>query len=281
MFKSFNQLISSSSISINILENIYRILGRDCIENILTSEKYANPLRLERFGFKVYSQNEEDGIIEEIFKRIGTLNQTFVEFGVQNGLENNTLYLLQKGWQGVWLEGDKEYFKQINKTFASYIKKASLKVQDTFVTRENIDSVLSTFSFPRELDLLCIDIDGNDYYVWDAIECVSPRLLVIEYNAKFPPPTQWVMDYNPHHIWDVSDYCGASLSSLTELAEKKGYSLVCCNIVGVNAFFVRKDLVANKFQTPFTAENYYQPARYYLREAIFAGHPSSGKFNNS
>ena len=279
MFKSINQLIRSRTISTNILENIYRILGRECIENILTAEKYANPLRLERFGFKVYSQNEEDGIIEEIFKRIGTRNQTFVEFGVQNGRENNTLYLFQKGWQGVWLEGDEEYFKQINKTFASYIKKSSLKVQDSFVTRENIDSILRSFSLPRELDLLCIDIDGNDYYVWDAIMCLSPRVVVIEYNAKFPPPTRWVMNYDQHHIWDGSDYFGASLSALTELADKKGYFLICCNIAGVNAFFVRKDLVENKFQAPFTAENYYQPARYYLREAIFAGHPCSGKLN--
>ena len=105
---------------------------------------------------------------------------------------------------------------------------------------------------------------------------MSPRVVIIEYNAKFPPPTQWVLDYNQHHVWDGSDYFGASLSSLVALADKRGYHLVCCSIAGVNAFFVRKDQIGNKFQAPFTAENYYQPARYYLSQAFFSGHPVSG-----
>ncbi len=277
MFRSINRLVQNSNINAQYLKNIYTILGRQYIESILSAEKYADPLRLERFGFKVFSQNDEDGIIQEIFNRIGTSNQYFVEFGVQDGLENNTRYLLNKSWKGLWLEGDDDFVKRIGKTFASNIKQDILRILQTFVTRENIDDTLKGFSLPKDLDLLCIDIDGNDYHVWEAITCISPRVVVIEYNAKFPPPTRWIMAYDQEHIWDGSDYFGASLSSLVELAEKKGYRLVCCSIAGVNAFFVKNDLAKNKFQAPFTAHNFYEPARYYLMEAFFAGHPSVGK----
>ena len=277
MFEKFKNLLISGSLNTKLLENIYAVIGRSNIENILSSEKYADPLRLERSGFKVYSQNDEDGIIQEIFNRIGTLNKSFIEFGVENGIENNTRYLLQKGWQGLWLEGNKKQITKIHNTFASFLERGVLNIKQTIVTRENINDSISGSSLPRELDLLCIDIDGNDLYVWDAITCVSPRVVVIEYNAKFPPPIKWAIDYDPQRVWDGTDYFGASLSSLTELAEKKGFCLVCCNITGTNAFFVRRDLVANKFQPPFTAENFYQPTRYYLSQALFTGLPVSGK----
>ena len=91
---------------------------------------------------------------------------------------------------------------------------------------------------------MSIDLDGNDYYILDAIRSISPRVIVAEYNAKFPPDIFWVMQYNEAHHWDSSDYFGASLKALADLLAARGYALVGCSVLGTNAFFVRKDLVA-------------------------------------
>jgi len=109
------------------------------------------------------------------------------------------------------------------------------------------------------MDLLSIDIDGNDIHVLDAIDVIRPRVVVIEYNGKFPPPMNVVQRYNPEHRWKGTDYGGSSLLAITKIAGRKGYSLVGCGIAGVNAFFVRDDLLGDKFQAPFTPENHYQP----------------------
>lgn len=216
----------------------------------------------EYYGFKVYSQNDEDGIIEEIFNRIGTTNKIFIEFGVTNGLECNSHYLLHKGWRGLWIEGDKDYLKDIREKFAPVIADGKLNVLCEFVTRENINELFDTGGVTGEIDLLSIDIDGNDWHVWRAIDVVKPRVVVIEYNAQFPPNCQWIQAYNKRHIWDYSDWHGASFKSLELLGRELGYQLVGTNFTGVNAFFVRKDLARDLFSEPATAENLYNPARF-------------------
>jgi len=123
-----------------------------------------------------------------------------------------------------------------------------------------------------EIDLLSIDVDGNDYYFWEAIKSVNPRVVVVEYNPKFHPPHDWNITYNPEHNWDGSDRVGCSLTAFTRLGTQLGYQLVGCNIVGANAFFVRRDLAGDKFAAPATPEHLFQPARYYLSRYFFAGH---------
>ncbi|MDR2602169.1 MAG: hypothetical protein LBC53_06930 [Spirochaetaceae bacterium] len=221
-------------------------------------EKLENPMHLDRFGYKVYSQNDEDGIIQEIFKRIGTGNKTFVEFGVQSGLESNCHYLLFNGWRGLWIDGDKKSFSSLQKHFAKPLASKQLTAINAFITTENINKLIGEDGgIKGEIDLLSIDIDGNDYWIWEKISCVEPRVVVIEYNAKFPPPCEWVMEYNPDHIWDGSDKQGASLKSLESLGKRLGYTLVGTNTNGVNAFFVKKELAKGLFAEPATAENLY------------------------
>ena len=221
--------------------------------------RYKDPICLERYGYKVYSQNEEDGIIAEIFKRIGTTNQTFVEFGVQNGLENNTHYLLFQGWRGLWIECGEKSFKELTKNFQKPLSDKRLLVSKSFVTVENINAIIKNSGISGEIDLLSVDIDGNDYWVWDAIDCIQPRVAVIEYNAKFPPPCEYIMPYCSDYMWDGSDAHGASLKSFETLAEKKGYRLVGTNIA--NAFFVKRESAEDMFPEPATAENLYTPWR--------------------
>lgn len=225
-------------------------------------ERFDNPLYLEPFGYKVYSQNDEDGIIHEIFERIGCTNKRFIEFGVQDGLESNTHCLLHYGWEGLWIEGDEKYYNLINKKFYSVIQKGQLKVINEYVNRDNVNELFEENGFIGEIDLLSIDIDGNDYHVWNALKCLNPRVVIIEYNAKFPPDLDWCMPYNENYIWDGTDRHGASLKAYEKLGVQLGYSLVGTNISGANAFFVRKDLTENKFVQPATAKLLYNPVRY-------------------
>jgi hypothetical protein len=240
-------------------------------EHLYKGARYADPLRLNRYERQVFSQYGEDGILEEIFKRIGTTNKYFIEFGVENGLECNSLFLLMKNWQGLWIEGSPAHYQQITERFRSQLWGGTLKAMNAFIKADNIEQLFMQANVPAEPDLLSIDIDGNDYHVWNAINNYRPRVLVMEYNAVFPAGTEFVMKYNPGHIWDGTSYYGASLSSLELLSVKKGYQLVGCNFAGVNAFFVRNDLVGDLFQKPYTADNHYEPARHFLYRK--EGHP--------
>jgi hypothetical protein len=257
------------------INRIACIEGEKYRQLLFSTSKYKEGKRLEPYGFKVYSQCDEDGIIQEIFNRIGIANKRFVEFGVGNGMENNTLKLLLEGWSGLWIEGNEDYVKQIQETFRDIVDDGRLMVKAAFITRDNINNLIAHY-FTGEIDLLSIDIDGNDIYVLDAINVIRPRVIITEYNGKLPPPISVAQRYNPNFKWDGSDYSGSSLKAITKIAASKGYSLVGCNVVGVNAFFVRDELAGDHFQAPFTAENHYQPTRYFLWQTFSAdsGHPT-------
>ncbi|MGK7887917.1 MAG: hypothetical protein AB4042_01185 [Leptolyngbyaceae cyanobacterium] len=246
------------------------------LDRLRESDRYSDPKSLIPFGDKVYSQSDEDGIIREIFNRIGTTHKTFVEFGIGNGLENNTLALLFEDWQGLWIDASTKSVNTIREEFAPIIARKQLMMTESFITAENINALISDAIKAEEIDLLSVDIDGNDYHVLNAITCTSPRVLVVEYNAKFTPPILYCMDYNPTHQWEKDDCFGVSLKFLEVHLAEKGYCLVGCNLSGANAFFVRQDLVGDRFAAPFTAEHHYEPPRYYL-SGYFAGHIPSYK----
>ena len=215
-------------------------------------------------GYKIYSQNDEDGIIREIFRRIGVTTKTFVEIGVGDGLENNTVSLLFEGWKGLWIEGSARQVAKIESGLAETIRRGDLTILHALVTRENINSLISGVVKKPEVDLLSIDIDGNDYHIFEAISCLQPRVVVLEYNAKFVPPIEFCLDYDEAHRWQGDDCYGASLKFLELRLAERGFSLVGCNLTGTNAFFVRSGLVAGKFAEPFTAEEHFEPARHAL-----------------
>jgi hypothetical protein len=198
----------------------------------LAKPRNADPKRLLRYGFKVYSQCDEDGIIQEIFRRIGNGNRTFVEFGVETGIECNTVKLLIEGWRGLWLDGSAANVAQIQSRFASFCNKGQLRAVEAFITAENINALIQQGGITGEIDLLSIDIDNNDYWVWKAIEVVKPRMVVIEYNATLRPPFSGVVPYEPTKTWNGSNYFGASLEALVRLGRQKGYRLVGCSFSG-------------------------------------------------
>jgi len=244
------------------------------IEELASRPQYGSR-HLVRFGRKIYSQTDEDGIIAEIFNRIGTESKIFVEFGSGDGLENNSMALLCAGWTGLWIEGNEKSCKEIRQGMSQTIQRNQLAVENEFITENNINHLISKNINQKEIDLLSVDIDGNDYHILSSIDCVNPKVIVIEYNAKFAPPILYCMKYNENYVWDGSDATGASLKFLEIHMEEKGYCLVACSISGVNAFFVRKDLLRGMFDGPFTAEEFYEPARYSLIGGWNAGHRSS------
>jgi len=246
---------------------------QDHRRDLLESARNSDDRRLLKYGYRVYSQADEDGILHEILRRIGDGNKTFVEVGAGSGLENNTLFLLLQGWRGVWIEGSERRVAAARKHLASAIAERRLHVVQQFVNARKIDATLQQLA-PSQVDLLSIDLDGNDYYILDAIRSIQPRVIVTEYNAKFPPDITWVMEYNESHQWDSTDYFGASLKALETLLTAKGYSLVGCNLLGSNAFFVRHELAKDPpFCSPFTAGNHYEPPRYFLLPVFDSGFP--------
>jgi hypothetical protein len=212
---------------------------------------------LRNFEARVYSQNGEDGILTEIFRRIGVSNRFFVEFGAETGQQCNCARLaLQAGWQGLFLEADPRFFAALEQRYA---KRSGVRCVRAMVTSKNIEQLLATHNVPAKFDLLSIDIDGNDYWVWASIRRWQPRVVVIEYNSGKGPEERWVMEEEPAYRWNGTTYFGASLASLTALARQKGYTLVATNSTGVNAFFVRDDLVnAGRFLDP-VLHYYYSP----------------------
>jgi len=230
------------------------------LQQLTAAETARDARRLARHEGTVYSQFGEDGIIAEIFRRVGVTNRYFVEFGSGDGSENNTVLLLEAGWSGLWLDAGPQFVRAAAERFRG----KPLTVRQAVVNAENIQGLLAEAHTPQVFDLLSIDIDRNDYWVWKAITNYNPRVVVIEYNAVWPPGIAWAVDYQPEARWDNSSHTGASLTALERLGAGKGYVLVGCNLIGTNAFFVRKELAGDKFAAPFTAENHYQPPRYYL-----------------
>ena len=239
--------------------------------NLFTNPRYHAADKLNRFEFQAFSQFGEDGIIQEIFKRIGVTNRYFVEFGVENGSETNTTYLLYQDWQGLWIDGSAENTGAISQSFSKAVAQKKLTTITSFITAENIEQLFKQGNTPAEFDLLSIDIDRNDYYVWKAITQYKPRVVIIEYNSIFHPGCHFVVDYNANAVWDGTSNTSASLESLYELGLNKGYKLVASSFAGVNAFFVREDLVGEHFTGPFTAANHHEPPRYFLYHK--PGHP--------
>jgi hypothetical protein len=223
--------------------------------------RYGDPRRLLRYAFQVNSQSGEDGILYEIFRRIGATDRVFLEIGLGDGLESNTAFLLALGWRGYWIDTDGAFVRTLA---GRGIGADRVRTAVTSVTRENAAPLLASLGVPREFDLLSLDIDQNTYYVWEGLREYRPRVVVIEYNAALPASLDWKVAYDPHRTWDGTQNFGASLKALERLGRGLGYSLVGCDLAGTNAFFVRDDLVGDKFAAPFTSENHHEPVRYAL-----------------
>lgn len=241
-----------------------RVQKEQFTTQLLANAKYDDPKRLNRHEAQVFSQNGEDGIIAEIFSRIGTTDRIFVEFGAGDGTENNSAYLLLKGWSGFWFDGDDANLQSIRDHFAKPVAAKRLVAAREFFTAENVLGILQKHGIPTEFDLLSLDVDRNTSWIWRALKPLRPRVAVVEYNAHMPPQDDWEIPYAPDKTWDGTIMYGAGLLTLEGIGRELGYSLVGCDLSGSNAFFVRDDVAGDHFCSPFTARNHYEPIRLFL-----------------
>jgi len=240
------------------------------VEAHWTRKREASGNPLLRRGAKYFSQNDEDGILLEVFRRMGLKEGVFVEIGVGNGLENNSLIALFCGWRGLWIDAGELAFAVPNG--------GPLVFRQAWVTRENCASIVGEGLRAlggQPANLLSIDVDGNDFYVLQALLEAGqrPEVVIAEYNGKFPPPIRWTIPYDAAHRWDLTDYQGASLQLLVDLMRDHGYRLVACNITGANAFFVREAHAGRFADIPAGIEDIYVRPDY--NWFVRSGHPPS------
>jgi hypothetical protein len=202
---------------------------------------------LQEVEFQVFSQRGEDGIIQYIISKVDIPNRVFIEFGVENYTESNTRFLLiNNNWAGLVIDGSKDNVRFIKSDFVYW--KYDLTAFYSFITRENINQLISNYTSCTDIGLLSIDMDGVDYWVWEAINVINPRIVVCEYNSIFGAEKKVTVPYSEGfarrkaHYSDL--YFGASLPAFVELAESKGYDFIGVASTGVNAFFVRRDVSA-------------------------------------
>ncbi|MFN8590992.1 MAG: hypothetical protein U0031_05960 [Thermomicrobiales bacterium] len=194
-------------------------------------------------GYELHltSENGEDGVIAEIMRRIGVDSRYFIEFGAETGRAGNCVFLADVlGWSGLLIEGDHARAMALAKKHCANPK---IQTRHAYVHRENINALFEEAGVPETPDILSIDIDGNDFWIWSAIDGIRPRVVIVEYNAGLDPSSTLVQPYVAHWQWDGTDFFGASLGAFQLLGESLGYRLVHTELAGVNAFFVRDDLL--------------------------------------
>lgn len=232
----------------------------------------SNPLSAH--GASVFSQSDEDGITIEILRRIDRLDSgVYAEFGVGDGVENNTLVLAALGWRGFWVGGQDLAIKlPPPQTRRLHYTKAWINLDNIVeLARAGLQGLGES-----RLDVISLDLDGNDLHFVHALlgAGVKPALFIVEYNARFPPPIEFSIDYDSDHRWNGDDYFGASLASFHKVFNSFRYRLVCCNgHTGSNAFFVDSTLADRFADVPTSLNELYVAPHYWLPRS--GGHRKS------
>ena len=199
------------------------------------------PERLMARRFRISSQNQEDGLTLALLQEAGPKTRSFIEIGAGLSGGNGGFLANELGWAGLMVDGHAGHMQQVGRRFPTTTAVAA------WITRDNINELITTHGYAGEVDLFSLDLDGNDYWIWEAVTAASPRVLILEYNSMFGPdravtiPYDARFDRHRHH----SMYFGASLTALTRLSARKGYRLVAVEPAGVNAFFLRHDVATH------------------------------------
>tara|TARA_B100000575_G_scaffold289309_1_gene290870 strand:- start:24 stop:947 length:924 start_codon:yes stop_codon:yes gene_type:complete len=221
-------------------DEIKTALGK-ILSNLNKSKK---PKNIEEIEFKIFSQFGDDGIIQFLINNLQIENdhKKFIEFGVENYLESNTRFLLfNNNWSGLIIDSSQHNINQIKRS--NYFWKFDLEAKCAFITRDNINELISNSKVNNKVGLLSIDIDGNDYWVWEKINTIDPLIVIVEYNSNFGFKEKITIPYNEKFVRGKAHYSnlywGTSLEALKYLAEKKGYKFICTNSSGNNAYFIK------------------------------------------
>jgi hypothetical protein len=239
---------------IAIMQGVYHQMGKAPVERLQLLAGRAAALAVQQRNkvrdlsdveFRVFSQFGEDGIIEWLVSRLPEIPRSFVEFGVENFMESNTRFLLQnRGWKGLVFDGSETHMGTLRADEMYW--RYDITGVPAFITAENIDHLISSNGFGGDLGILSVDIDGNDYWVLDAIKCVNPWIIIMEINGVFGDLKPFTVPYAPafsrldaHYS---GQYFGCSIAAARKICEERGYIYIGSSTSGVNAFFLRKDL---------------------------------------
>lgn len=245
------------------LDKLEQAVGN--IQAVLSQQSSSNAIRDHEF--QVYSQSGEDGIIQFLIERVPIVNPLFVEFGVERYTEANTRFLLTRNyWSGLVIDGSLDNIDFIKRDPISW--QQTLLAVHAFINKDNINELITSQGISGEIGLLSVDIDGNDYWVWEAINSIDPMIVICEYNSLFGPCRKVTIPYQQDFIRHKAHYSqvyyGASISALAHLAQQKGYVLVGSNSRGNNVFFV-KEQYSQPFQI-LTPQDAYIRAQF--RESL-------------
>jgi hypothetical protein len=283
------------------MEDFFVLPRSNKAAQVLLAMQYREMLALhlplpsfEDVEFRTYSQFGEDGILLYLFSLLGTTNKKCVEVCGGGGNDNTTNLIVNHGWNGLFFDGSE---KNIRRGRQFYARCADTKVWppklvQAWITAENINGLLEKQGYTGEIDLLSLDMDGVDYWVWKAIDCISPRVVVLEYNNALGPELSVTIPYSASFIKDsnsssalvaqgrrvvntfrakpiadrIDNYYGASLAAFVKLGKQKGYRLVGCERFGYNAFFVRSDLGEEILPETTPADCFHHPFTQYAAE---------------
>jgi hypothetical protein len=219
------------------------LLGALLAQQVATRRSISS---LQEVEFRVFSQFGDDGIIQWLVSRLPSLPKRFVEFGVEDYSESNTRFLMvNNNWAGLVMDGSRANIARLRQR--KWFWRYGLTALARFVTRDNVDGIIAGWAGTGDVGLLHVDVDGNDYWLWDAIQCIQPGIVIMEYNALFGSERAitipYAANFRRHAAHYSGQYFGASIAALTHLAKRKGYVLVGGNSAGNNAYFVRAHLV--------------------------------------
>ena len=251
------------------LNKIQQSLGRLEMRQLHCNSDLNN---FNDYEFQVFSQFGEDGLIQYLIDRILIKNKTFIEFGVEQYKEANTRFLLiNNGWSGLVIDGSSENIQLIKSDDIYW--RTNLKAVNAFIDSSNINQLIGDNGLHGDVGLLSIDIDGNDYWVWQSLEIVRPQIVVCEFNALWGPKLTVSIPYEPLFsrgaVHYSNLYFGASLAALTSLGRSRGYSLVGVNLAGNNAFFVKNDCMNGLIS--LSPEDAWKPAKFRESRALDGG----------
>lgn len=221
----------------------------------------VNRQGFEKYEYSVFSQNGEDGLLRYLYSEIGLCSRFFLEFGF-GVKENNSLRLiLKEHFGGVFIDGSESSVKQFSEA-AQLFGISNVQTICEFLDLDNLEPTIIGGNVPKEIDLLSIDVDGNDYWFWEGITCISPRIVVIEYNASLGSELSLTVPYDPcferHQKHKSGFYYGASIMALEKLGKRKGFTLIGCDSNGINAFFVRNDCLTQELKL-LSQQSAYRP----------------------
>ncbi len=244
-FRQIKTAVNNAAMIRSYSERQMLLLGRGLSETI-TSKKHISSL--SEVEFRVFSEWGDDGIIQWLVSNLEFPHKTFVEFGVANYRESNTRFLMMNNnWSGFVMDGAESNVAQI--VNSEYYWRYELTAKSVFIDKENINSLISSSGLDREVGLLHIDLDGNDYWIWKEIDAISPVVVILEYNSIFGIDRAITIPYDKNFLRTKAHcsnlYFGASLRALHQLSKAKGYSFIGCNSAGNNAYFVRSDKLNN------------------------------------